>query len=179
MDDKKLEREPVLEIDAGEEKEEVKKPLLQISGLPEHEIEPGTKKTERVFMHELTEDGRVPELSDAEFCLKHGEDEDFKKLRREISKRPPAPALLYVRCPECGWRAKVRAGTEIGGCLSCNRMNYADGAKLKVMSDREARKYDEELAELNRQRVKEIERTGKINQQAWAQRIASGEFLDK
>ena len=117
---------------------EKQKKLLQIHDLPRPEIverEPEPGGGMKVFSHDLDKEGKI-KIGDKEFCMRYGQEEDFKDLRKKLEKRiADRPKTTAVRCSKCGARFVIRGAVQEGmGCLSCNRAGVKGGGFLRAMS---------------------------------------------
>jgi len=101
-------------------------------------------------LHQL-EAGKL-NLTDREYCVRFGSDEDWKELRaRIVERRKTIPAFFWARCknPKCGWTGKFRTGTPLVHCLRCNWPGYKEhpGWLEEVSSKKEIERLEKAEAE--------------------------------
>lgn len=118
------------------------KKVLRVEDVPKKTVEDVPAKGGGGFLsiHQLL-DGKL-NLSDKDYCIRFGNEVDWKELRARIAeRRKTEPAFLWARCknPKCGWTGKMRADTPVGHCFHCNWPGYREhpGWLEKVTSKKE------------------------------------------
>jgi hypothetical protein len=127
------------------------KKLLQTHGREKERetLEPTPKKS-RILTTNMVKDAKL-DMSDKEFVLRYGTDEDCAAVRKDIEKRlAKTPKHTYWICknPHCGHRERSGPNmTEPMCCFRCNKFARVNSPGwMRPMSKREIKAFEKDQA---------------------------------
>jgi hypothetical protein len=125
---------------------------------------PPPRQTEKLFMHDMNKDGRIPGPDDRELVARHATDAEVAELAKKIrARRAALPPFRFVKCsdPRCGYKARIPYESPVTAgriCIRCNIWAMKEGGFLVEMTKAEAEQFLADEAAAFKKRCEESER---------------------
>lgn len=159
---KKKQNETLKENLVAKEKIEKPQKMPQTFNLNREQIEIESQPAQGFLSaHHLDKNGKIS-IPDREFCMRHGNDSDFREMRTKLEKKVKDKLQpIFWKCNKCGFVMRVPGDRELDTCLSCNWQRLKDGGMMVKMNSKEIKQHLKNQEEIRRRTIEQLKKNEK------------------